>query len=115
MFERQNVYLALKIFDTSTYAALTIYQATGTNLKSQTPEFLDIMIKVWKIFNLNATHKHIRLNDEYSKPLKNDDERFTFLRLVTSWLERWRYRQGKHGKLTCQTFTIFSHSCLALM
>ena len=61
------------------------------------------------------THKHIRLNDEYSKPLKYVDERFTFLRLVTSWLERWRYRQGKHGKLTCQIFTSFSHSCLALM
>ena len=61
--------LALKIFDTSSYAAQTIYQATGTNLKSQTPEFLDIMIKVRKIFNVNTTHKHIRPNDEFSKPL----------------------------------------------
>ena len=31
MLERQNVNLALKIFDTSTYAALSIYNATYAN------------------------------------------------------------------------------------
>ena len=108
MLERQNVNLALKVFDTSTYAALIIFN-------TQTPEFLDIIIKVWKIFNINTTHKHIRLNDEFSKPLEHNDERFTFLKLIANWLNCWRCRQGKHGKLSPQTFTSFSHSCLALI
>ena len=115
MLERQNVNLALKIFDTSTSAALAIYNAKHANSQSQTPEFLDIIIKVWKIFNVNTTHKHIRLNDDYSKPLEQNDARFTFLKLIANWLERWRCRQGKHGKLSPQTFTSFSHSCFALI
>ena len=115
MLERQNVNLALKVFDTSTYAALTIFNTTHSSSQSQTPEFLDIIIKVWKIFNINTTHKHIRLNDEFSKPLEHNDERFTFLKLIANWLNCWRCRQGKHGKLSPQTFTSFSHSCLALI
>ena len=78
MLERQNVNPALKIFDTSTYAVLTIYQATCTNLNSQTPEFLDIIIMVWKILNVNTAHKHIRLNDAYSKPLEYNDVALSF-------------------------------------
>ena len=117
MLERQNVNSALKTFDTSTYAALTIYNATHGNSQSQTPEFLDIIIKAWifSIFNVNTTHKHIRLNDEYSRPLERNDVRFTFLKLIANWLDCWRCRQGKHGKLSPQTFNSFSHSCLALI
>ena len=113
--ERQNVSLALKIFDTSTLAALSIYNSAQTNFETQTTEFLDIIIKVWKIFNVNTTHKHIRLNDDFSKPLTCDDNRFIFLRLIVNWLARWRSRENKHGKLSPQTFTSFSHSCLALI
>ena len=115
MLEKQNVNLALKIFDLSTYAALSIYNTTHINSKSQTPEFLEIIIKVWKIFNVNTTHKHIILNDEFSKPLEHNDERFAFLKLIVNWLDSWRCRQGKHGKLSPQTFTSFSHSCRALI
>ena len=115
MLVRQNVNLALKVFDTSTYSALTIFNTTHSSSQSQTPEFLDIIIKLWKIFNINTTHKHIRLNDEFSKPLEHNDERFTFLKLIANWPNCWRCRQGKHGKLSPQTFTSFSHSCLALI
>ena len=68
MLEGQNVNLALKVFDTSTYAALRVFNTTHSSSQSQTPEFLDIIIKVWEIFNINTTHKHIRHNDEFSKP-----------------------------------------------
>ena len=114
--ERQSVNLALKIFDTSTLTALSIYNSKRTDFESRrTCEFLDIIIKVWKIFNVNTTHKHIRLNDELSKPLHYSDERLNFPRLIINWLARWRSREGKHGKLSPQTFTSFSHSCLALI
>ena len=113
ILERQNVNLALKIFDTSTYAALAIFNTTHSSSQSQTPEFLDIIIKVWKIST--TTHKHIRLNDGFSKPLEHNDERFTFLKLIANWLDCWRYRQGKHGKLSPQTSTSFSHKCFALI
>ena len=116
MLERQNVNLSLKIFDTSTLAALSIYNSKRTDSDSRrTCEFLHIIINVWKIFNVNTTHKHFRLNDQLSKPLRYNDERLNFLRLIINWLARWRSREGKHGKLSPQTFTSFSHSCLALI
>ena len=100
ILERQNVNLALKIFDTSTLTALSIYNSKRTDFESsRTCEFLDIILKVWKIFNVNTTHKHIRLNDELSRPLHYNDARLDFLRLIINWLARWRSREGKHGKL----------------
>ena len=43
------------------------------------------------------------------------DERFAFLKHIVNWLHRWQCRQGKHGKLSPQTFTSLSHSCRALI
>ena len=92
------------------------FSADFSNSDSRrTCEFLHIIINVWKIFNVNTTHKHFRLNDQLSKPLRYNDERLNFLRLIINWLARWRSREGKHGKLSPQTFTSFLHSCLALI
>ena len=85
ILERQNVNLALKIFDTSTLTALSIYNSKRTDFESRrTCEFLDYY-KIWKIFNVNTTHKHIRLNDELSRPLHYNDARLDFLRLIINW------------------------------
>ena len=108
MLERQNVNVSLKIFDTSTLAALSIYNSKRTDSDSRrTCEFLNIIINVSKIFNVNITHKHFRLNDQLSKPSRYNDERLNFLRLIINWLARWRSREGKHGKLSPQTLQTF--------
>ena len=67
--ERQNVNLALRIFNDSTCAALKIQNDLHPDCINDTSNFVDVMSKVWKIFNINTPYKHVRLNDEYSRPL----------------------------------------------
>ena len=83
---RQNVNLALRIFDDSTAAALTVH-ALNNDQVSETAQFINLICKIWKIFNVITPNKGIRLNDELSMPLQNSDVRFQFLSEVTKWLE----------------------------
>ena len=114
--ERQNVSLALRIFDNSTSSALKVQILTPSlhNTYCQTAEFIDIICDIWKIFNVNTPYKGIRLNEPQSNPLVLSDPRFAFLSRVVDWLEKWRELPNKAGKLTPQTFTSFRHSCNAL-
>ena len=112
--ERQNVNLALRIFNDSTSAALKIQNDLHSDSINDTSNFVDVMSKVWKIFNINTPYKHVRLNDEYSRPLTDKDWRFVFLDLVGKWLERWSSTLRKDGKLSAQTFVSFRHSCITL-
>ena len=115
-FEKQNVSLALRIFDGSTAAALNVNHQLRYHLStnSQTADFISIMCTVWKIFNINTPNKGILLKDEFSIPLTNNDPRFSFLQRVVDWADCWRAMPDKNGKLSPQTFTSFRHSCLAL-
>ena len=113
--ERQSVSLALKIFDETNVAALTINQSHVREVdKTQTISFLDLICRVWRIFNINTTWKGHRLNDQDCFPLKLNDTRFQLLSTIAIWLERWRALAITHGKLTPQTFTSFRHSCVTL-
>ena len=106
--ERQSVSLALRIFDETNVAALTINQSHVREVdRTQTNS-------VWKIFNINTTWKVHRLNDQDSFPLKLNDTRFQLLSTIVIWLEQWRASPITHGKLTPQTFTSFRHSCVTL-
>ena len=112
--ERQNVNLALRIFNDSTCAALKIQNDLHPDSINDTSNFVDVMSKIWKIFNINTPIKHVRLNDEYSRPLADKDWRFVFLDSVCKWLERWSSTSRKDGKLSAQTFVSFRHSCITL-
>ena len=109
--ERQNVNLTLKVFNESTCAALKIQNdlhPDSTNI------FVDVIGKIWKIFDLNTPLKHVPLNDEYSRPLTDKYWRFVFLDLVSNWHERGSSTSGKGGKLRVQSFISFRHSCITL-
>ena len=112
-FERQNVNLALKVFDESTVGALRIFPISHPTIESNTADFVNLVLNIWKIFNFNVPKKDVRLKDEFSKILEFNDSRFPFLSRVVDWLERWS-RSDRKGKLSAQTFTSFKHSCLAL-
>ena len=113
--ERQNVKLVLKIVHKSTIAALIIQNDLRcTAYKTHTSVFVELLLSLWKIFNVNTPLKHVRLNDSLSKPLTFNDERFTFLTRVVYWLEAWQSLPEKGGKLSNQTFTSFRHACLVL-
>ena len=111
--ERQNVGLALRVFNESTAAALQLH-ASRENLSPQTCAFISLITNIWKIFNVNTPNKGFRLNDTNSMPLRNNDVRFSFLSKVVEWLDYWKMMPGKLGKLSSQTFTSFRHSCIAL-
>ena len=108
-FERQNVNLALKIFDESTVGALTVFANSRSTIKSNTAEFISHILNIWKIFNVNVPNKDIRLNDEFSKQLGYNDFRFSFISKAVDWLDCWSSRSEKNGKLSAQTFTSFKH------
>ncbi|KAI6654495.1 hypothetical protein LOD99_891 [Oopsacas minuta] len=114
--ERQNVSLALRIFDESTPAALNVsYQSRyHTSTNSQTADIIPIICNVWKIFNINTPNKGILHKDEFSVPLTYNDTRFMFLQRVVDWAECWQVMPDKRGKLSPQTFTSFRHSCISL-
>ena len=112
--ERQNVNLALRVFNESTSAALKIQNDSRSEFKNDTPYFIDIINKIWKIFNANLPFKHVHLKDEFSSPLTEDDWRFSFLNLISKWLDRLRSTNDKDDKLSPQTFVSFRHSCITL-
>ena len=57
--------LALQIFHESTSAALKIYNKPHPDeCIYQTSDFIDNIIKIWKIFIINRPNKDIRFNDE---------------------------------------------------
>lgn len=68
--ERQNVMLALKIFNLSTSEAL---RTCGPRLQLEhvvgTAEFLEIITKWWSILNVKTCNKSIRLRDELQSPI----------------------------------------------
>ena len=115
ILERQNVKLVLKVVHESTIAALAIQnEQRSPAFKSQTSEFVQILLSLWKIFNINMPYKHVRLNDSLSRPLISNDDRFIFLTRIVYWLDAWQSLPEKGGKLSKQTFTSFRHACLVL-
>ncbi|KAI6658772.1 hypothetical protein LOD99_15097 [Oopsacas minuta] len=111
--ERQNVSLALRIFDESTAAALNVsyqsrYQAS-TN--SQTADFITIICNVWKIFNINTPNKGILHKDEFSVPLTYNDTRFMFLQRVVDWAECWRVIPDKRAGYSVHAYYKHSTKC----
>ena len=113
--ERQNVKLVLKVVNELTLSALTIQNGLCTpEFRNNTPEFVDILLTVWRLFNVNTPFKGIRLKDHFSEPLTFNDERFLFLTRVVFWLDAWQALPGKSGKLSKQTYTSFRHACIAL-
>ena len=88
--ERQNVKLVLKIIHESTIAALTIQNdSRHPELKIHTSHFVEIILNLWKIFNVNTPYKGIGLNESLCRPLTQNDERFSFLSRIVKWLEVW--------------------------
>ena len=68
--ERQNVKLALRVFDISTASALkACCSETPSDTHLHTAAFITIICDIWKMFNINNPFKGIRLNDEYEREI----------------------------------------------
>ena len=109
--QRQRVNLALNIFNDKIAAALHEFPSSDG-----TREFILVIEKFWKIFNINSTKKYIHKNDMVSKPFSSiNDQRFEFLNSFILWLKRWQDLPGKYGKLTNETFHSVIFSCESLI
>ena len=87
IIERQNVKLVLKVVNELIIAAFKLQnELLDPESRNNTRVFVDILLKIWKIFNMNAPFKGQRLNDDISRPLILQDERFSFIVCVVSWL-----------------------------
>ena len=84
------------------------------SVTKNTHEFVEILLQLWKLFNINSPLKGKRLNVDMSRPLTYQDERFSFSACVVIWLETWLALPGNVGNLSKQTFTDFKHSCTVL-
>ncbi|XP_075739881.1 uncharacterized protein LOC142785325 [Rhipicephalus microplus] len=109
--ERQNVKLALKIFNPSTAAAL---RACGPKLQLEhvagTAEFLELITKWWSIVNVKTCNKGIRLRDELQSPIASvTSPQVHFLLNIVEWLDLWQSLRFDAGVLTRET-----HSALRL-
>ena len=116
-FERQNVKLALQIFNNFTAKALMIL---GEKLKipfySDTQAFIKIIVTWWKIVNVKGPNKGKRMKNNFEEPLTVDNSKArTFLEYFANWIEEWRTSNADGGKLTKETFTALSHTTYALL
>ena len=110
------MYLALKIFDEKTIAAL---RKMGKR-NYETADFLEIILNFWKLFNINTTTKHIHIKDPISKPFsdfnsESDSNRISYMKKYVEWLDTWRGIKGRRIKLTPYTFLSVRHSFVSLI
>ncbi|KAH9384172.1 hypothetical protein HPB48_026165 [Haemaphysalis longicornis] len=105
--ERQNVKLALQIFnDTLSPALRAIAGKHSLGHVEGTSTFIDIVVKWWKIVNLKTSHKGQRLRDNLQEPLfPMNDPKVHFLYKVLDWLDEGKARTNSYnsGKLTADT------------
>jgi hypothetical protein len=111
--ERQNVKLALKVFDEKTVAALNQY-GTNTGLDvSGTSTFIGIISRLWKIMNVKSTDKGRHKRDSDLDPIRSvNDEHVVFLRDVHNWIMKWERlnQKAREGRLTNETMFALKHT-----
>jgi hypothetical protein len=111
--ERQNVKLALKVFDEKTVVALGEYGTLSKCDFSGTQTFVNIILKLWKILNVKSTDKGFRKRDDDCRPISDvNDERLSYLRDVYLWLCAWENlnQRPKEGRLTNETQAALKHT-----
>ena len=111
--ERQNVKLALKIFDEKLIVALDHFgQHTGKDV-SGTRSFVSIILKLWKILNVKSVDKGYRKRDTDSNPIhESSDGRVLFLNDVFNWLCKWESlnQKPREGRLSNETLVALKHT-----
>lgn len=115
--QRQNVKLALKVFDEKNVAAL---QQFGKSLNcnfSGTENFICSIVRLWKIFNVKHFLQGQRLNDELCEPIFTvDDGKLLYLKSFHSWLNAWENCniQPRQGILSKETMFALKHTVITM-
>ncbi|XP_037500178.1 uncharacterized protein LOC119374192 [Rhipicephalus sanguineus] len=107
--ERQNVKLALKVFNPSTTAAVETYaQRYDLQHAPGTAEFLRIVETWWKIINVKSPSKGRRLRYVLQTPVAQIlCPQVEFLRNIVQWLDVWEQLKFDNGIFTRETHSAF--------
>ena len=116
-FERQNVKLALQIFNNFTAEALEILREKTQNpFNSDTQAFIKIIVTWWKIVNVKTPNKGKRLKNCFEEPLTMENSTARkYFEYFANWIEEWRSSNTDGGKLTKETFAALGHTTHALL
>lgn len=113
--ERQNVSLALSVFDSTNVAALEVLKSQGIEISDGTIQFLRLIIKWWKISNVQHPMKGKYTKDDDANPITGpNDSKLLFLESLKTYVDIW-HASDSHGKLTNETYIAFSHTLAAVV
>lgn len=122
--DKQNVYLALCLFNKKNIEALKFYREKLSPNVDGTIEFLNIVVNVWDILNVKTPEKGLHLRNEFMKPINSlSNPSIIFLKKASSWFKSW-YAFHKSdfinspfyneivrvGKLSRETHTAITHT-----
>ena len=111
--DRQNVKLALKVFDRTTIAALEVLGPHTSKLQhwEGTAQFISIVLKFWNIVNVKNTTKGLhKLLEDATVISSIKDDRLNWLDRFSSWLKLWNTKIEKQGHLSKETSTALIHT-----
>jgi hypothetical protein len=114
--ERQNVQLALCVFNDKTVTALDRFGDKEKNCDAQqviydTRDFIDIILKLWKLLNVKHPLKGRNLRDIDCDPIRSvDDHQLLYFDVIVMWLDRWGKSNLQEGILTKETLCALKHT-----
>ena len=114
--QRQNVKLALKIFDDKNVSALSEFGKRYQADVSGTQNFLVTILQFWKLMNVKNPLKGRHLNDSFCEPIRSlNDEKLHWLSQFYEWLCAWEQLQlqPRHGCLSKETFFALKQTVIA--
>lgn len=119
--ERQNVSLALKVFDISNVCTLKLLKEKKNccnPVYEQTACFIETIIGWWEIMNVKTPYKGQRLRLHNCEPItSNDQKSLEFLQSFASWIKSWddMKQKNREGGLSRETFFALYHSTLCMI
>ena len=115
--ERQNVKLAMKIFNEYIIEGLRQGGSKyGIANWTSTAIFIEIIYKWFCIMNVKCLSKGKRLNHDYMHPLSDENHlNFKFLFNFLAWMDHWKEQKQDIGKLTRETHSALSHTTYGII
>lgn len=113
--ERQNVSLALRIFNECIPEALRkLGPLHNINHCYSTASFIEIICKWWDVLNVKTLWKGKRLRNPLQEPMTRNSPHLVFLQEFVQWLKKWK-ELNVGNKLTKETHFALCHSTEAII
>lgn len=115
--ERQRVQHCLNVFSEETLAALKSHSKLDQQAISGTITFIEIFVKMWKIFNVKSTDEARNFNDPLRAVVRSmNDERFQFLEEIAQMAKEMSPKgRTRQKSFTADTSKFIHHNCYAFV